>query len=69
MPQSSRIEIRVGQQKQTPESTTQGLKIKVKSTQEKQVSRPTTVIKIKKRKLFEETSTPVIKSKEVSLPI
>jgi hypothetical protein len=69
MPQSSRIEIRAGQQKQTPEFTTRDLKMKVKTTQEKQVSRPTTVIKIKKRKLFEEISTPVSKSKEALLPI
>ena len=43
--------------------------MKVKTTQEKQVSMPTTVIKIKRRKLFEETSTPINKSKEASLPI
>jgi hypothetical protein len=69
MPQSSRIEIWIGQQKKTPEFTTQGCKIKVKSTQEEQVSRPTPVSKSKKRKLFEETPTPVSKSKKVSLPI
>jgi translation initiation factor 1 (eIF-1/SUI1) len=43
--------------------------MKVKMTQEKQVTRPTTVIKIKKRKLFEEITTPVSKSKEALLPI
>jgi hypothetical protein len=43
--------------------------VKIKSTQEKQVSRPITAIKMKKRKLFEETSTPVNKSEEVSLPV
>jgi hypothetical protein len=68
-PQSSRIEIRIGQQRQTPEPTPRAFKIKIKSTQEKQVSRPTTVIKMKKRKLFEETSTPISKPEEVSLPI
>jgi hypothetical protein len=47
-PKSSRIEIWIGQQKQTPEFTTQGRKIKFKSTQEEQVSRPTPVSKSKK---------------------
>jgi hypothetical protein len=68
-PQSSRIEIRTDQQRQTPEPTLRSFKIKIKSTQEKQVSRPTTAIKMKKRKLFEETSTPINKSEEVSPPI
>ena len=31
--------------------------------------RPTTVIKMKKRKFFEETSMPINKPEEVSLPI
>jgi hypothetical protein len=33
------------------------------------VSKPTTVIKINTRKLFEDTSTPISKLEEVSLPI
>jgi hypothetical protein len=63
------VEIGNDQQGQTPEPTLRSFKIKIKSTQEKQVSRPITAIKMKKRKLFEETSTPINKSEEVSLPI
>jgi hypothetical protein len=44
------------------------LKIGIKSTQKKQVSRPTTGVNIKKRKLFEETPTPVSKSKKSHFP-
>jgi hypothetical protein len=68
-PQSSRVEIGNVQQGQTPEPTLRSSKVKIKSTQEKQVSRPITTIKMKKRKLFEETSTPINKSEEVSLPV
>jgi hypothetical protein len=68
-PQSSKIGIRVCQQKKTLEFTIQACKIKVKSTQEEQVSRPTPVSKSKKRKLFEETPTHVSNSKKASLPI
>jgi hypothetical protein len=68
-PQSSRIGIWVFQQKKTPEFTIQARKIKFKSTQEEQVSRPTPVSKSKKMKLFEETPTPVSKSKKASPPI
>jgi hypothetical protein len=67
--QSSRVEIGNVQQGKTPEPTIRSSKAKIKSTQEKQVPRPITAIKIKKRKLFEETSTPVSKSEEVSLPV
>jgi hypothetical protein len=68
-PQSSRVEIRNVQQGQTPEPTLRSSKVKIKLTQEKQVSKPINDIKMKKRKLFEETSTPVSKSKEVSPPL
>jgi hypothetical protein len=63
-PQSSRVEIGNVQLRQTLEP-----EVKIKSTQDKQVSRPITTIKMKKRKLFEETSTPINKYEEVSLPI
>jgi hypothetical protein len=68
-PQSSRVETRNVQQGQTPEPTLRSSKVKIKYVQEKQVPRPINAIKIKKRKLFEETSTPVSKSEEASLPV
>jgi hypothetical protein len=68
-PQSSRVKIRNVQQGKTLEPTLRSSKVKIKSTQEKQVSSPITTINMNKRKFFEETSTPIIKSDEVSLPI
>jgi hypothetical protein len=43
--------------------------VKTKSVQEKQVPIPTSATKTKKRKLFEETSTPVSKPEEASHPV
>jgi hypothetical protein len=63
------VEIGNVQQRKTPEPTLRSSKVKIKSTQEKPVSMPITAINMKKRKLFEENSTPIKKSEEVSLPI
>jgi hypothetical protein len=69
MPQYSRLGIWVFQQKKTQKFTVQACKIKVQSTQEVQVSRPAPITKYKKRKLFEETPTPISKSTKSSPPI
>jgi hypothetical protein len=61
------VETRNVQQGQNPEPTLWSSKVKIKSVQEKKVPVPINTIKIKKRKLFEETSTPIRKSEEASL--
>jgi hypothetical protein len=66
-PQSSRVEIWAGQQKQTPEFTTQGLKIKSNQHRRNRCPGLQPVLRLRKGKLFEETPTPVSKSKKVSL--
>jgi hypothetical protein len=43
--------------------------VKIKYVQEKQVPLPIIAAKTKKRKLFEDTSTPVRKFEEASLPV
>jgi hypothetical protein len=63
------VEIGNVQQGQTLEPTLRSSKVKIKYVQEKQVLRPITAIKIKKRKFFKETSTPMKKYEEVSLPV
>jgi hypothetical protein len=63
------VEIGNVQQGQTPEPTLQSSKVKIKSSQEKQVTKPINSIKINNMKLFEETSTPVNKYEEVSLSV
>jgi hypothetical protein len=63
------VEKRNVQQEKTPEPTLWSSKVKIKSVQEKQVPIPISSTKTKKRNLFEETSTPVRKFEEASLPI
>jgi hypothetical protein len=67
--QSSKVETRNVQHEQTPEPTLRSPKVKIKSVQEKHAPLRIIVTKTKKRKLFKETSTPVTRSKEASLPI